>query len=361
MRFHGKRILRQRFDRLSREKVESRDAIVWDIIQDQRMARVKIQGSNELLNAHYQEGVEYQPIWLRPGSPVRIIHRGGIRGRFEIQGLGHVIPTPLEGGSLPPRETVDDGILTGMQVVATTVTSMFVLVREGTYRINGVIYTLTAGIIMTASSDFLLGMGGVMGDGAVIVAIDPAPAVGYWRYDLICIAEDGVVDYIAGTPATTDPVRPEVPSSHIQIAYILVPGGATAILQSYINAYWTNPQASMLEITFGDSEILWADPIQTWVKLQIKDQYSMNFSLAAPFTLQIIGGNGQIYSAETGWSETAASGTGTGSYTFQYLRNKTVDDHSPILEGRAITTPVEFTAGGIINLYDESGDWMPSF
>jgi hypothetical protein len=341
MRLYGKRFLKQSMDRSAQNRQETRDGILWDVLPAQRLCRVKIQGSNSLIIAHYPENWEKTPFWLKAGNAVRIMHTQGVRGRIEVVGHGQVIPTPMSGGggTFPTPGTPVDCILIGCRITQIfNDPRMAVFVHIGTYRIGGAVYTLDA-IAMSASAIYTLGDGGLMGDIAGVVNINAAPASGYFRYDLICVGTDGVLDYIAGTPATSNPVKPSVPASHVQVGdYILVDSGTTAITQAHIGSLWTGRTPMSLAMIITDSDLAWGE-MSTDVEIKVYDQYG-NLLPGTGYgwylTLSIESGNGTVHSDEEGDSTSKIGAhTGTGSsYVFTYTRDGLdPGDVSPIIMG----------------------------
>ena len=55
MRTYGKRSLRGAADKAAGQKVESRDAVLWDILLSERVCRCKVQGSSELVVARFSQ------------------------------------------------------------------------------------------------------------------------------------------------------------------------------------------------------------------------------------------------------------------------------------------------------------------
>jgi hypothetical protein len=116
MKLYNIRFLKQKTNGMIQQRVESRDAILWDVQTDVRRARVKIQGSSTLVVAYYPENWEATPVWMKPGNAVRISHTGGVRGRIELVGHGTLIPTPIEGDTGTITTTLPDAILSGLQI-----------------------------------------------------------------------------------------------------------------------------------------------------------------------------------------------------------------------------------------------------
>ena len=117
MRTYGKRFLKKSIATQVESKVESRDAIVWDINTALRYAEVKIQGSGNLIRAFYPENWEQTPFWLKIGNAVRITHTGGNRSRIELVGHGQYVPTPLSGAA-SPVVNLPDAIISGLKLLA---------------------------------------------------------------------------------------------------------------------------------------------------------------------------------------------------------------------------------------------------
>jgi hypothetical protein len=360
MKLYGKKLIKRSITNALADKVETRDAILWDVLPDQRLCRVKIQGSNTLVVARYPENWEQTPSWLKPRNAVRIVHVGGERGRIEVVGHGRFIPTPVAGDTFPEVGTSGDGILSGCY--ATQVFNnpkMAVHVHVGTFRIGGAEYALGP-ITMDGGDNFFCGDGGLCGDIAAVMVINAAPAAGQFRFDLISVGADSVVDYVAGTPAAADPVKPSVGAGHVGLAYVLVAGGDTAIYQAALDGSWRAPEPSILTMEIADSELEWEE-LETAVTLKVYDQY--NHLIAPPagsvyhFTLEISIGNGQVFGDE-GWSETKVSRMATGSSaSFTYKRDQELTDLSPLLKG-TLVREVDLSAWGYINLYDESDEIM---
>lgn len=231
----NKRTIKRSAQREAKARIESRDAIVWEVLPSQRLCRVKIQGSNTSLYARYHENWEATPSYLKAGNSVRIAHRGGKRSNWEIIGHGRNLPTfpnPDAGDTTPIPVGSENAILTGFEVLPTTPNSMSVTIGSGTYRINGVEYslsdlqlTMTSGssTIMTAGSSILMGASSLNA-----VTFDTPPASGYTRTDLVVIGTDGVLDVVKGTNflnSVETPTIPTVPSSHVLVAQVFIMGG----------------------------------------------------------------------------------------------------------------------------------------
>ena len=111
MKLYGKRFLKNSLRSAAFARNDFRDAIVWEINSADRYARVKIQGTNELIVAYYPDAWAYAPDWLSEGRAVKIAHTCGTIGRIEIVGKGYYVPSPVSGDVLPPVAVGADCIL----------------------------------------------------------------------------------------------------------------------------------------------------------------------------------------------------------------------------------------------------------
>jgi len=368
MRLYGKKFTRRFVDKKIKKTTETRDAILWAIDQTNRFCNVKIQGSDELITAHFPQNEAMKPEWLKIGNAVRVIHRGGIRGRVEIVGHGQAIPTPQVGSSSHPTIAgAGDMILSGLQITATDPPSISVNISSGTYRIDGITYSFTEGdfgLIMSAteppmemtdpyppatmgeaSIDYVMEdpalytmsdlfvpftMGETLGE----FELDSAPVAGQFRYDGFEVGTDGIVHYLKGTAAFADPQFPTIDGNHIQITpWILVIGGATEITQGNIGQLWSVRVASAVELS-AIAEFPWNggyDYPETAITLSIKDQYGWAQSGSYNATLTMLIGSGQIWSEQSGYSENSVTQQFSGSaYNFMYQRNQIVAERSPM-------------------------------
>lgn len=324
MKLYGKKIIKNSMDRVASSKQETRDGILWDVVSASKICRVKIQGSNTLITAYYPENWEQTPTWLKPGNAVKIMHTGGVRGRIEVIGHGQLIPTPVSGSQFPTVATAEGLITSGCGLLAAATPRMAVLVKTGTYRINGVTYGLSY-ITMADGTNYLMSDGGAMGEIAAVIPINAAPSTGNYRYDMISIGINAVVDYTAGTPATSDPVKPTPAADHLLIGYIFVPYGTTEITNGLnVGREYSPAVPSYLTMTIADEDLAWAE-LSTTVTVAVLDQYGgvMNGTgVGYGITLTIQAGNGTVRSATGEESTTSVIGyTGTGnSHVFTYIR-----------------------------------------
>lgn len=365
MRQYGKRLIQTSIRKGVSETIESKDAILWDHLPTQRLCRVKVQGSDDLIIAYYPEGWFKTPYWLKRGAPVRIAHRGGIRGRIEVVGLGQTVPMSVSDDSSPDTETPDDAVITGGQIMQIpNDPQMAVMVKTGTYRIDGDTYTLGPITMGSSSSAYVCGMGGAMNEIAGVVNVDAAPAAGYFRYDLIVVGADGTIDYVKGTAfsADGDADEPDTPADHVLLGKILLYAGMTEILDNDINLDYTVPSVTALTVTLSDEDLTWAELTST-ITVAVIDQYGR--SILAPeygwyITVEFVSGNGTLTSAEEGDSVIKVGGhtrASSNQYAFTYTRNQDAGDISPVLLA-TLETNYTLTEQFMIKLYDGGGALM---
>lgn len=306
MRMYGKRLIRGAADKATKQAVESRDAVLWDILLPERICRCKIQGSNELIIARFPQNWATVPEWAKPGQAVRIAHRGGIRGYIEVVGFGRAIPTPVSGSATPTTATPDNAILVGCLIKAIPQTpGMNVYISTGRARFSGVEYTVPA-VKMMAGSAFKMNMGIAMGEAAGVFSIS-APSSGQFRYDLFSLSPSLVVTKTAGAAFTTTESKPTLPSGHLAIGYLLIRGGQTVITAADIAQIWSAPVPVSITTSTTDNGTTWS------IVASVKDQYgnAIATSLGWNIAAAISSGDGTI--------APASGNTGSGnSTTFIY-------------------------------------------
>lgn len=350
MKLYGGKLIRKGVEKRVSGAVESRDAILWDVDSIARRARVKIQGSAEFVIAYYPENWQSAPAWLKPGNAVRISHTGGVRGRIELVGNGTLIPTPVSGAAAPTPATAVDTILSGLTLQACG--GMYIAVKIGTVRFSGTTYA--SGYFTTDSN--LYADSEIYADTiAAVKAVNAAPAAGTYRYDLIVIGSDLVVDYVAGT-ASTSPAIPATPSGHLLLGWLLVTPGTTSIAASDINAGYVAARETSLTMTIADSDLAWAE-LSTTVTVAISDQYGNAIGTASMMSLEIINGNGTVSVGGSSSTSKVMSYVSGSSIAFTYTRDQLdPGDKSPMLkatlDGKGIATI------GAITLRNSSGDIM---
>lgn len=354
MRLYGKRYSKQFIDRSIKKSSETRDAILWDFDWNNNLARVKVQGSNEYIYAHFPQNWMKQPYWAKPGNAVRILHRQGIRGSVEIIGEGKSIPTPMEGSVYPPSVSLADAILSGLDMNAAITPNMGVVITTGTYRINDIEYGFTpddAGyIVMDDPAPMIMGDANLMGVGEVSVAFDVSPTVdGEFRYDLVAIGTDETLDYITGEASIT-PVKPDIPLDHLKVGYyVLVQFDVTEITNYDIGRTWISNVPTTLEYSLasiagsgtvsGEKYFQWVasgeagyPTPEVKVRVQVKDQYGLALTPGAgSYTMTLdLTGTGHVHSSDTGYNSSQVSQNFSDSYyDFKYRRDESVTEESP--------------------------------
>jgi hypothetical protein len=332
MRFYGKKILRTSIGQAVEFHVESRDAVCYDVLPAQRVARVKIQGSSTLIIANYPQSWVETPDWLKSGNAVRITHTGGLRGRVELSGSGTFIPTPVEDDPGPGTVTPGDAVVSGLQIQAAATPSLTMTITAGTYRIGGIIYSYAGGT-------------------QAISAGSGTP--GYFRIDIIAIDAAGALHYIPGT-AGTNPGAPTVPAGQVELGRILVAPGSTAITQGFINRAWMTRTATSFTLTPAAASLTWGTTTDV-VTFSVTDQYGIALSGTWNFTAQIVTGNGDI-------GGTAAPGVYSGSFsgsstTLTYTRTGLSTEQSPVIKAVLTLSSGQTIDGAtFITLLNSSGD-----
>ena len=418
MKLYGRKFFRRAMDQEAQYRRETRDGIVWEHLPDQRLCRVKIQGSNEHVVAWYPENWEKTPVYLKPGNAVRIAHVGGIRNRIEIVSHGLTVPSPVAGGIFPDMGVGANYWVSGGGLLATESDSLRVQILPGVARIGGVNYDLS--FDPTMGDPMEMGDGVVMGSGIGIGEIDAPPDfydtewgedIAKFRYDAFVVGIDGVIDYLKGAetfgtsgPPYYNPIMPEkptIPGNHLLIGdYILVHSGMTEIVQSDVGRTFSMPRPFRLEMDITDPTMTIhvpnyrpappyypvPVPTNTGVTIVMTDQYGN----PAPrpgggsylFTFSFIGwqsGNGVIgvpsISGATLYPTTGEiSREGSWAFSFCYERgggeegysfdsadpeNTAVQDLSPGLYGYVDYNGIRYHASGRVILLDHNGGYMP--
>lgn len=350
LRQYHRRAIRSRINREADLRIETRDAILWEVLPDQRKARVKVQGSSTLIPAYYPENWEETPIWMKPGNAVKIMHTAGNRHRIELVGHGLAVPTPTDSSS-PMAPTLENGpnsVISGSQVYAMDTPSMQVWVEPGVYRINNVLYPFEY-LKMEADSTVVMGTGVVMGASVAVVDIDAAHSTSF-RFDLLSVGESGEVTYTKGTPHATFPQIPSTPAGHAVLCWILLHPGATEITTDMINRVFVEPVASEFRLDQPSQELDW-ETSSANIQLSVLDQYGNGATMSRwRIKGEILTGTGTIGG---GTEQTRTISLGSYQTTFTYTRVSGYDDEidppsetSPVyiqftmLEDNGITTTI---------------------
>lgn len=322
MRLYGKRSIKNATQRSTNQASETRDAIVWAVLLQERYVQCKIQGSTEIVIAKWPSNWSSVPIWLRPGQSVRIVHRYGIRGFVEIVGLGQTIPTPGDGsGTLPPIDTPDDMIMAGLELLPVPQTPrLSVYVSVGTVRFSGMTHIVPP--VLMPCDALVANMGLLLGSAAGVWNIT-SPASGF-RYEMFCIDSTLAITKTTGATFTTNETKPTVPNNSLLIAYLLTYPELSAITQREIVDVYEPPIASEIRFTNTDQGGgVWH------IAVNIYDQYG---KLAYPpytsgwvIKLSISVGDGTL---DNNAGQTGASVLGTtnsAQYTFTFTKGIETD------------------------------------
>lgn len=372
-RLYGGKYYDKQLNRRLRAKTETRDAIVWDIDEQNQLVRCKIQGSNEYILCHYPKNYQTHPYFMKRGNAVRIVHKGGQRGFLEIIGNGRAIPTAVEGDQTPPAQDLYDGIVSGGVVIPWDNHVWGVEIAATTYRINGTLYSLDLDNGYAVMGDANLGLMGasgqyeLMGAGNTYFIFDDPPTGSNARYDLLVMGTDENIDYIKGTAATT-PTMPSTPADHIKLCHVLLISGMTEITDAYINAtfeserklssFTITPTSSTGTIN-GSGQFVWHitnNTPQCNVTAYFYDQYGHALGVTDTLTMTLSYGTGQIYSSESGWGTSPVIKTLSGqtSAAFKYERNQlAATEYSPVLTFKFANEILE--SGYRIQLLDSGG------
>lgn len=331
MRLYGERVFRNTIYNTMNSRTETRDAILWDVDDNNRKCRVKIQGSDKLITAYYPINCRIRPEYLRPGNAVKLIHTGGSRGRLEILSDGALVPTPVAGGSgTAPPSAVADSVLNGLIIRATSRDSFNLVVSAGSFRLGGSIYSVSNSPVMGDGT--LMGSSIYMGVGDTIVTL--ASSNSYFRYDNIVAGIDGVIDVVHGTDWTTPTAAsyPATPANHIHLGYVLVPPNVSGIDQAWVYAQWIAPRLTGINCTCANSELSQGTignpgktEMSTTINVRVVDQYGnlLNRGVGGtPYQItgSIIAGTGYMqYSGQSGSSLTLATTSGDITFTYRKL------------------------------------------
>jgi len=367
MKLYGRKFADRSMFKKVRVRSETRDAILWNVDWDNRICNVKIQGSNELVAAHFPQNLAAHDPFMKPGNAVKVLHRGGVRGYVELIGHGMAIPTPVAGDSHPGTSDLADGVITGMETNPTDPLTLGVEITSGTYRINEVVYTLTPGsfgIFMSTSDPMVMNAAyppAVMGDttiskykmtdpttivmsatippmtmGEVVgdYELDAVPAGNKFRYDCFYVGVDGVIHYLKGAEVSSNPVKPSIPADTVLIGqYILLWTGMTEVTGQHIGMDWSASVVSGLDIT-ADDEFDWDfgdDTPEMNVAVEVQDQYGFPISGVYTIMLSFLMGTGLLWSGDSGYDTTVQQQFSGSSYTFKYERNQLVSEASPYI------------------------------
>lgn len=359
MRLYAKRLIRDKINATVRKKEETRDAILWDVLEDSRLCRVKIQGSDTLVYAHYPDNYSSIPAWLKTGNSVRVQHVRGSRNRFEVVGPGQTIPTVMPGGSAPSPPTQADCVLSGLKINSyETDPIMAVHVADGTFIINGTVFNSQSSIYMDAASLLEMSALNMMTMGQQVIVIPAAPSTNLVRYDMLVIGANGVIDLVSGTAVnkyTTIPTLPIVPTDHVRIGWIIVTDTTTGIKAWQINKIWELPIVTAIKIDQTTPYTMTWTTTSLDIDIEVYDQYDELFSANHIINLSFDTGNGSFSGTEA--LTTYTLNFTNSEETFTYYRDGLVTDESPMIravhdDNNAIIALVQ------VMLEDSAGDYM---
>jgi len=399
MRLYEGQIVNRGMDRRFRKRTESRDAIVWDFDDTNKIVRCKIQGSNEYILCHYPRNWQTLPSWCKRGNAVRIAHKGGVRGYMEVIGHGRAVPTPVSGDQFPTAQALYNGILTGGAV--NPYGGMSIKIGPTTFRIDGTTYNNlidTTNVVEYVSLDAILENQGLRATGldailelqglrstgldaellpdkseqvgldaeiqtpditnntgldaflqtdSVSVTLDTAPSSPEFRYDVIIIGTDNVIEVVKGTASTLATV-PATPADHVKLAHVLVLGDMTEITDGEINSLW-EPRAISPNVEWvpsnGTGVINVSEQFVFHVSIDyptcqltvtFPDQYGWDYSRNYTLTFSMLTGSGGILQNDGTYSQDSVEKKiiGGTSYTLYYQRNQLlgVAEQSPIID-----------------------------
>ncbi len=344
MRLYGEKFAKRYIDQRVNRRKETGDAILWSIDWENKVAIVRVQGSDKDVVAHFPRNWKQKPYWLKPRNAVRIIYREGRRGYVEISGEGRAIPQPVDGPLMPDISGAEDRVLSGCDLVPTSPESLNLTVTSGYYRIDGTVYHLDpmlmggAEIVMDVEPVMVMDSGLPMDMDAsqYTVTVDAAPGCGQARYDAFVIGADGTIDYLKGA-ASSSPAKPNIPAGHVLLGdYILVKPSVTAIYGQDIGAEWASPVTSQV-IVSSNATFPWNGSNSTpdiQVNLTVKDQYGCNVSVPAgsfSVTVEILFGSGGVGTDGATWAGSCAFTMGATGH-FHYQRNQAATEHSPFFK-----------------------------
>ncbi len=316
MRTYGGRLINSFTRKILAGGQELRDAIVWDVDATNKYCRVKIQGSDTLIRAYYNNNWECTPQWLKPGNSVRISQPGGNKGRIEVIGHGILLPTAIPGGTASPTATTPgDTIIEGLGCYATDPAGMAVDIAPGSYRLDGLVYEL--GAIEMPRTDLEMPLENMtMGGSAGAVYFDAASAY-YFRYDIIVAGTDGIAHVVKGTNVTGEPTMPALPADHILINWVLIYPGMTTITQADIGRKYLASRVSELRVEIEDAELELTD-LTTYITISMRDQYGNVVFYPGYFvTIEFTAGNGTLsHGGSSSTSSLTVNFTGTTSITY---------------------------------------------
>lgn len=364
MRLYSGRIINSALQKQSALSREMYNGVLEEVDYTYGFAWVRIQGTDTRVKAYFPQNLDETPRYMRYGNAVLITHPGGNRGRIEIIGEGLLQPTSIYNIPVTPvTPTYLNAILTGCVVTGSIPESMYTRVSTGTYRINSVIYTISPFSMDMATIE--MDRFDIKMDELGVTQLHDAASATYFRYDSLCVGEDGVVDIVKGTNFLSTGVIPDppaAPANHLRVGFVLIPPGETSIDSGLVNKTFVGRKATNIEVTVDDADLLWAEETTT-VRIGVRDQYGSWFQNPSGwvFTISWVNGNGTLSYGGQSQDETASfvvRHTGASTIGITYTRNKAADDSSPMLYVSE-ANPQCGMGSAYIQLYDSTGLMVP--
>lgn len=295
------RIIKQQQRRDTQSNKTLRDGIVFHIHADQNYCQVKIQGTDQLITAYFNQLWTQRPAWLTIGNSVRIETPEGINGRIEVVGHGFSIPTAQPGGNVIPVPPIGPDVVMAGCLLAASRSEMSVSINVGTYRINGIIYELEP-MVMDIPEIIMDRADIVLDRTAGAVFFDAAHATQF-RIDVVSVDASGDFTITKGDYSLADPEIPDTPANEVYLGYVLINPTSTVIESWNINQEWGASSPVSLEMVDTSSPSLddpfyvpWSQEEISWT-MTVKDQHGNAISGSYNVRIQFLSseiGNGAL-------------------------------------------------------------------
>jgi hypothetical protein len=335
---------------------------------------VKIQnGGFTIRKVKYPVSFRNPPDFIKKGAPVYIRHTRGSRFRYEIEGPARSVPAEVP---TPDTSGGPDAILAGLAVVPAATPWLGVAVRTGAMRFSnvtsdfvvaqmnedmrlraekypsGTLYSTTK----TASNYFVMkvGQGSKVGNTYAYIPMAASPTGENYRYDLLEVGDDLVIDYSEGVEASgiaADP--PDVQAGHKVLAFISRYPGQTAIYAEDIDRnIGADVDIVILSFVVEDDTLAWSET-STDITITAYDLYG-NTKSGIAIRSEIYHGNGAV-------SPSQVITNFNGVSVFTYFRGQgdhddPTPDVSPLIKFTAPNENAEIYIA--IALYDSLGNPM---
>lgn len=271
--------IRRRMAQSSRSVSPGFPAVINSINETNQTCDLWVEGSDYVLKGvTYSTGFKKKPDYIQVGSPVYVRHSDGNKFDLAIEGPSHVVPTVKAGTTpLPVPGTLPDGIVSGLQVVASAYPAMTVAVTTGSARFGGIVSTfiaakvgesLNAKVTGATPGVLKLGAGKFLANTYCYFPVPNNASSTNYRYDQVELGSDGILDYIQGV-ASTSPQLTVPQSGHKILGSILVRPQTTRILPDDINTKLLGFGA--IQISPSEATVAAATPT-VWFTLTLLDQ-----------------------------------------------------------------------------------------